>query len=179
MSWTIRAWAGRLGFDLGAEFAYERMNHRFQPSPGLLVAEHERTYRRSIEVTLGRQHHGSERLHHLGQARRTPRDHVAGQLVGVDDHRTEVGQEFRDRALAGRDATGESDCFRTPGILARVSLPSLHPGDRVALLVPGSATYAQACLALLDCGVFPVPLDPKLRRTNATRSWRTSIRFTS
>lgn len=43
-----------------------------------------------------------------------------------------------------------------------MSLPSLHPGDRVALLVPGSATYAQACLALLDCGVFPVPLDPKL-----------------
>ncbi|RYP84956.1 AMP-dependent synthetase [Nocardioides guangzhouensis] len=38
----------------------------------------------------------------------------------------------------------------------------LHPGDRVALLVPGSATYVDAVLSLLAAGVFPVPLDPTL-----------------
>jgi long-chain acyl-CoA synthetase len=38
----------------------------------------------------------------------------------------------------------------------------LHEGDRVALLVPGSATYLAAVLALLGRGVVPIPLDPRL-----------------
>lgn len=38
----------------------------------------------------------------------------------------------------------------------------LHEGDRVALLVPGSATYLAAVLALLARGVVPIPLDPRL-----------------
>jgi long-chain acyl-CoA synthetase len=43
-----------------------------------------------------------------------------------------------------------------------VTPPDLRPGDRVALLVPGSPTYVDAALSLLASGVFPVPLDPKL-----------------
>jgi len=39
---------------------------------------------------------------------------------------------------------------------------SPSPGDRVALLVPGSLTYVDAVLSLLARGVFPVPLDPRL-----------------
>lgn len=39
---------------------------------------------------------------------------------------------------------------------------SLRPGDRVALLVPGSRTYVEAVMSLLAAGVFPVPLDPRL-----------------
>ncbi len=35
-------------------------------------------------------------------------------------------------------------------------------GARVALLVPGSAGYLEAVLALLERGVFPIPLDPRL-----------------
>ncbi|HSX66958.1 class I adenylate-forming enzyme family protein [Nocardioides sp.] len=38
----------------------------------------------------------------------------------------------------------------------------LQPGDRVALLVPGSRTYVDAVLSLLADGVFPIPLDPRL-----------------
>jgi len=38
----------------------------------------------------------------------------------------------------------------------------LGEGDRVALLVPGSHAYLEAVLALLERGVFPIPLDPRL-----------------
>ena len=38
----------------------------------------------------------------------------------------------------------------------------LSPGDRVALLVPGSAAYVDLAIGLLSVGVFPVPMDPKL-----------------
>ena len=43
----------------------------------------------------------------------------------------------------------------------------LRPGDRVALLVPGSAAYVDLVTGLLAAGMFPVPLDPKL--TSAER----------
>lgn len=38
----------------------------------------------------------------------------------------------------------------------------LQPGDRVALLVPGSLAYAETVLGLLAGGVVPIPLDPRL-----------------
>ena len=38
----------------------------------------------------------------------------------------------------------------------------LQPGDRVALLVPGSVSYAELVISLLRRGVFPVPMDVKL-----------------
>ena len=38
----------------------------------------------------------------------------------------------------------------------------LSPGDRVALLVPGSVAYAELVNALLRRGIFPVPMDVKL-----------------
>jgi long-chain acyl-CoA synthetase len=38
----------------------------------------------------------------------------------------------------------------------------LAPGDRVALLVPGSVAYAELVISLLRRGVFPVPMDVKL-----------------
>ena len=38
----------------------------------------------------------------------------------------------------------------------------LAPGDRVALLLPGSAAYVDAAIGLLAAGIFPVPLDPRL-----------------
>lgn len=41
-------------------------------------------------------------------------------------------------------------------------LPDLRPGDRVALLTPGSATYLDVVLGLLGEGVVPIPLDPRL-----------------
>jgi long-chain acyl-CoA synthetase len=41
----------------------------------------------------------------------------------------------------------------------------LSPGDRVALLVPGSVAYAELVIALLRRGIFPVPMDTKLTRS--------------
>jgi long-chain acyl-CoA synthetase len=38
----------------------------------------------------------------------------------------------------------------------------LRPGDRVALLQPGSPVYVDVVIALLAEGIFPVPLDPRL-----------------
>src|SRR6478735_2515568 len=43
------------------------------------------------------------------------------------------------------------------------------PGDRVALLVPGSPAYVDLVLALLADGVFPVPLDPALTEAERDR----------
>lgn len=47
--------------------------------------------------------------------------------------------------------------------------PTLFPGDRVALLVPGSHAYVDAVHRLLTAGVFPIPLDPRLTDTERTR----------
>lgn len=44
----------------------------------------------------------------------------------------------------------------------------IRPGDRVALLVPGSAGYVDLVIGLLAAGMFPVPLDPRL--TEAERA---------
>lgn len=46
---------------------------------------------------------------------------------------------------------------------------ALRPGDRVALLVPGSPTYVDAVLSLLVRGVVPIPLDPRLTEAERAR----------
>jgi long-chain acyl-CoA synthetase len=49
-----------------------------------------------------------------------------------------------------------------------VSEPDLQPGDRVALLVPGSRSYLDTVLGLLVRGVVPIPLDPRLTEHERT-----------
>lgn len=49
----------------------------------------------------------------------------------------------------------------------------LEPGDRVALLLPGSAEYVDVVIALLAEGVFPIPLDPSLTSYELTRMFAT------
>jgi long-chain acyl-CoA synthetase len=44
----------------------------------------------------------------------------------------------------------------------------IRPGDRVALLVPGSVEYVDLVIGLLAAGVFPVPLDPRLTESERT-----------
>jgi long-chain acyl-CoA synthetase len=41
----------------------------------------------------------------------------------------------------------------------------LRPGDRVALLVPGSSTYVDLVISLLAASIIPVPLDPRATPT--------------
>jgi long-chain acyl-CoA synthetase len=43
-----------------------------------------------------------------------------------------------------------------------VSHVEIRPGDRIALLVPGSVDYVHLVLGLLAAGIVPVPLDPRL-----------------
>lgn len=38
----------------------------------------------------------------------------------------------------------------------------IRPGDRIALLVPGSTAYVDLVIGLLAAGMLPVPLDPRL-----------------
>ncbi len=45
----------------------------------------------------------------------------------------------------------------------------LHPGSRIALLVPGSAAYVDLVMSLLAAGIFPVPLDPALSEAERRR----------
>ena len=45
----------------------------------------------------------------------------------------------------------------------------LAPGDRVALLVPGSRIYLDVVLSLLVLGIIPVPLDPHLTEAERAR----------
>ncbi len=45
----------------------------------------------------------------------------------------------------------------------------LSPGDRVALLVPGSVAYVELVIDLLSRGVIPVPLDPQLTQAERDR----------
>jgi long-chain acyl-CoA synthetase len=48
-------------------------------------------------------------------------------------------------------------------------LADLSPGDRVALLQPGSTAYVETVVGLLAGGVFPVPLDPHLTAVERER----------
>ncbi|HWU23805.1 MAG TPA: AMP-binding protein [Nocardioides sp.] len=45
----------------------------------------------------------------------------------------------------------------------------LRPGDRVALLVPGSLAYLEAVHRLLTAGIVPIPLDPRLTASERAR----------
>jgi long-chain acyl-CoA synthetase len=54
---------------------------------------------------------------------------------------------------------------RLGGVVAmvgRIGAVQLSRGDRVALLVPGSAGYLGAVISLLVRGIVPIPLDPRL-----------------
>lgn len=51
-------------------------------------------------------------------------------------------------------------------------MPDLSPGDRVALLVPGSLAYVDTVRRLLSAGIFPIPLDPRLTETEQGRILR-------
>ncbi|HJQ04935.1 MAG TPA: AMP-binding protein [Nocardioides sp.] len=58
----------------------------------------------------------------------------------------------------------------------------LHPGDRVALLVPGSLAYLDAVHRMLTAGVVPIPLDPRLttyERERILRGLRPTLQVTT
>jgi hypothetical protein len=64
------------------------------------VGEDDRSDPWPVHLPLRRQHLGPERRHHPGQPGCALGDHLAGDPVGVDHHRAELGQDRRDGALA-------------------------------------------------------------------------------
>ena len=109
MSWTTSAPSGAARLELGAAGAHQRVDDRLEHACARLgSAKTIAPDRRPVELALGRQHPRAERLDHLGEARRARRDHLAGQQVGVDHHRTELGEDRRHRALARGHAAGQS-----------------------------------------------------------------------
>jgi long-chain acyl-CoA synthetase len=46
--------------------------------------------------------------------------------------------------------------------MGRMTHVELRPGDRVALLTPGTVEYVHLVITLLAAGIVPVPLDPRL-----------------
>jgi long-chain acyl-CoA synthetase len=50
-----------------------------------------------------------------------------------------------------------------------MTVVALRPGDRVALLVPGSQAYLDAVHSLLARGIMPIPLDPRLSEHERAR----------
>ena len=60
------------------------------------------------------EHAGPEPLHHPRQPRAAHRHHLAGQQVGVDHHRAQLGQPGRHRALAAADPAGQPDPAALP-----------------------------------------------------------------
>ena len=70
----------------------------------------------------------------------------------------------RRRHRRRRSSTCTTRCAERarPGRMTAMAHVEIRPGDRVALLVPGSAEYVDLVMGLLAAGMFPVPLDPRL-----------------
>ena len=73
------------------------------------VGEDQRAHRRPVEVALGGEHGGSERVDDGGEPVGPACDHLARQHVGVDHDCSELRQDRRHRALARGDAPGQPD----------------------------------------------------------------------
>ena len=97
---------GRL--DLGAPGPDPRVDDRLEPPAGLGVAEHDRAERRSVQLAVLGEHVRAERIDDLRESARARSDDLAGELVGVDHHGSQLGEQGRDRALPRGDSPGQS-----------------------------------------------------------------------
>ena len=75
-----------------------------QPGPRLGIPEHQPTQRRPVQAPVGRSDARAEGGGDRGQAGAARRHHFSRQQVGVDDHRTTLGQAPGDGRLARPDA---------------------------------------------------------------------------
>jgi hypothetical protein len=103
----------RVGCGAASQFggpgAYARVNDLLELPPCLLVAEDHRTECGPVELAGVGEHPRPEHLDDLGETRRAGRDDLAGEHIGIDDHRTVTGEAPRDRALACPDPPGKTN----------------------------------------------------------------------
>jgi hypothetical protein len=85
------------------------MDDPVEPRAGVGVGEHDRRERGSVQGAVRGQDAVAERLHDRGQARAARLEDLAGDAVGVDDDRSSLGQQRRDRALPRPDPAGQPD----------------------------------------------------------------------
>ena len=100
---------GRLVDEGGRALAHEGMDDRVEPLQSLRIGEDDRAKPLTIERPVVLQDLLAEFLDHSRQPWRARLDHLACQLVSVDDDRAVLGKCPRDRALPGADASGETD----------------------------------------------------------------------
>ncbi len=103
-----RPWLrGRL--ELGGPGPHARVDDALQAPPGRFVGEDPRAHRGAVQRTVGGQQPRPEGGDDLGQALGAGGHDLPGQQVRVDHDGAELGQDRRDRALAGGDTAGEAD----------------------------------------------------------------------
>ena len=86
-----------------------RMRDRLEPPPALGVGEHDTAERLPVEPPVGCNHPRPELPHDLGERGLARLHHLAGEHVGIDDHRAQHAEHRCDRALAGGDPPGQPD----------------------------------------------------------------------
>ena len=86
-----------------------RVHHTVQPLSCAVVGEHPSPEGGSVQLTIGGQQVAAEVLDDHGQSGGPRCQDRAGQLVGVDDDGTVLGQQPGHFALARPDAAGEPD----------------------------------------------------------------------
>ncbi len=83
--------------------ANQRMQQRVERAALVRVREHELAQRSPIELAAGGQHVRAERVANRRQRRLARRDHLACDLVGVDDLRAELHEHVGYERFAARD----------------------------------------------------------------------------
>ena len=109
----------RLRHELGRPLGDPRMGDRLEVPTGRLVAEDRRGQRRPVQRPVGREHPRPEALHDGLEAVGAGCEHFAGQLIRVDDERSELTQSRRHRRLARPDSTCQTDAQHASTLVLR------------------------------------------------------------
>ena len=108
------------------------MDEPLQPLQGIGVTEDDPAEGLAIEPTVAHDELRPERRHHRIELRRPRLDHVAGDLVGIDDDGPFLPEPARDRRLATADGTGQADPERVPALAHGARSSSASQASSVA-----------------------------------------------
>jgi hypothetical protein len=138
--WDVEHDERRLRLERGGEPSRElrahlRVDDLVQAQPRSFVCEHDRAERLAVERTSGIDDAGTELLRELVHHRHAARLELVHDRVGVDHGRTELAQHARHRALAGSDATRESDHDAHGAKVAR-GVGDRNPGEQTRSVAP-------------------------------------------
>ena len=113
---SVSASASR-GLDHGD--ADGRVRDGVERQPGLLVGEGDRRQGLAVDGPVGGEDPGPEAVDQRLVGGAAGRHHVAGHLVGVDEHGAPLDQQVGDGRLARADAAGQADGQHQPAASRR------------------------------------------------------------